>query len=394
MKPLEGITILDLSRVLAAPFATMILAELGARVIKVEQPGVGDEIRYYEPIYKGRSAYFFSANRSKESVTMNLRNPKAADIVQLLAAKADVVVENFTVGTLARYGLDYDSLSKVNPGLVYVSVTGFGQTGPYAKRRGYDTVFQAMTGMVSLTGEQGGAPCKAGLPVADLSSGLWAAIAILSGVLGRKSSGKGAYIDFSMFDGQVSLLTIAAARYFALGEVPQRMGTEHLGRVPSAAFECGDGGWVQITCNDQHWAPLCRLLGITEWGLDARIAENAGRLEHRDEVMDRLRAEIRKWERDALVDACIAEKVPCGPVLDVEEVIHDRHVSERGLVTEFDHPEVGKFPGLSLPFKFSGFDPAGFERPPLLGEHTDSVLHEMLGLSEEEIGKLREEGAI
>jgi len=394
MKPLEGITILDLSRVLAAPYATMILAELGARVIKVEQPGIGDEIRYYEPIYKGRSAYYFSANRSKESVTMNLRNPKAQEIVRNLAKKADVVVENFTVGTLARYGLDYDSLRTVNPELVYVSVTGFGQTGPYAKRRGYDTVFQAMTGMVSLTGEQGGAPCKAGLPVADLSSGLWAAIAILSGVLGRRASGKGAYIDFSMFDGQVSLLTIAAARYFALDEVPQRMGTEHLGRVPSAAFECGDGGWVQITCNDQHWEPLCRLLDIVEWGLDPRIVDNAGRLEHRDEVMKRLRAEILTWERDKFVDACIAAKVPCGPVLDVGEVIHDRHVAERGLVTSFDHPEVGPFPGLTLPFKFTGFDQAGFERPPLLGEHTDAVLGEMLGLTNDEIENLRKEGAI
>ena len=394
MKPLEGITILDLTRVLAAPYATMILAELGAKVIKVEQPGSGDEIRTYEPIYQGRSAYYFSANRSKESITLNLRNPKAQEIVRSLAAKADVVVENFTVGTLARYGLDYAALKDVNPQLVYVSVTGFGQSGPYAKRKGYDTVFQAMTGMVSLTGEQGGEPCKAGLPVADLSSGLWAAIAILSGIVGRRASGQGAYIDFSMFDGQVSLLTIAAARYFALGEVPTRMGTEHLGRVPSAAFECQNGKWVQLTCNDQHWKPLCKLLALEEWGADPRIADNSGRLTHRDEVMARLRSEILRWDREALVDACVVAGVPGGPVLDVGEVIADRHVAARGIVAEFDHPEVGKFRGLGLPFKFDGFDPVGFDRPPLLGEHTETVLGEMLGLDAAALAQLREEGAI
>lgn len=394
MKPLEGITILDLSRVLAAPYATMILAELGAKVIKVEQPGIGDEIRTYEPIYKGRSAYYFSANRSKQSITLNLRNAKAQQIVRSLATKADVVVENFTVGTLARHGLDYAALSAVNPQLVYVSVTGFGQTGPYARRKGYDTVFQAMSGMVSLTGEQGGAPCKAGLPVADLSSGLWAAIAILSGVVGRAASGKGSYIDFSMFDGQVSLLTIAAARYFALDEIPTRMGTEHLGRVPSAAFECKNGRWVQLTCNDQHWKPLCKLLNLEQWGADPRIADNSGRLTHRDEVMARLRGEIRQWDRDALVDSCVAAGVPGGPVLDVAEVVADSHVNARGLVEEFDHPEVGKFRGLGLPFKFDGFDPVGFDRPPLLGEHTDTVLGEMLGLDAAALEQLREEGAI
>jgi crotonobetainyl-CoA:carnitine CoA-transferase CaiB-like acyl-CoA transferase len=394
MKPLEGVTILDLARVLAAPYATMLLAEMGATVIKVEQPGSGDEIRSYEPLTRGQSAYYFTANRSKKSITANLRNPKAQQMIRDLAATADVVVENFTVGTLKRYGLDYDSIAKANPKIVYLSVTGFGQDGPYAKRRGYDTVFQAMTGMVSLTGEQGGEPCKAGLPVADLSSGLWAAMAILTGLMGRNASGKGSHIDFSMFDGQVSLLTIAAARYFAHGEVPGRMGTEHLGRVPSAAFATADDGHVQITCNDPHWAPLCKVLGLSEWGTDPRIATNAGRLEHRVEVMRKLRETILTWNRDAFVDACVAAGVPAGPVLNVREVIEDAHVKARGLVAAFEHPVLGSFPALALPFRFSGFDQLAVARPPMLGEHTDEILRDRLKMDDAGIAALRQEGAI
>jgi crotonobetainyl-CoA:carnitine CoA-transferase CaiB-like acyl-CoA transferase len=394
MKPLDGITVLDLARVLAAPYATMLLAEMGATVIKVEQPGTGDEIRFYEPVVQGESAYYFTANRSKKSITANLRHPKAQQMVRDLAATADVVVENFRVGTLKRYGLDYDSIAKVNPRIVYLSVTGFGQDGPYAKRLGYDTVFQAMTGMLSLTGEQGGEPCKAGLPVADLSSGLWAAIAILSGLMGRNASGKGCHIDFSMFDGQVSLLTIAAARLFALGEVPGRMGTEHPGRVPSAAFATADGGHVQITCNDPHWAPLCRVLGIAERGAGPRAATNAARIENRVEVMQRLREAIGARQRDELVEACVAAGVPAGPVLDVKEVIEDRHVRARGMVGEFNHPVLGSFPGLPLPFRFAGFDPLTMDRPPMLGEHTDEILRGRLGLDDAAIAALRSEGAI
>ncbi|PWS36431.1 CoA transferase [Falsiroseomonas bella] len=394
MKPLEGITVLDLARVLAAPYATMLLAEMGAEVIKVEQPGTGDEIRFYEPMIQGESAYGFTANRSKKSITANLRNAKAQQLVRDLAAGADVVVENFTVGTLKRYGLDYASIARVNPRIVYLSVTGFGQDGPYAKRRGYDTVFQAMTGMLSLTGEQGGAPCKAGLPVADLSSGLWSAIAVLAALMGRNATGRGTHIDFSMFDGQVSLLTIAAARWFALGEVPGRMGTEHPGRVPSAAFATADGGHVQITCNEPHWAPLCRLLGLSDWGADPRVATNAARLENRAEVMQRLSEAIRGWTRDAFVEACVAAGVPAGPVLDVREVVEDPHVKARGMVSAFAHPKLGEFPALPVPFRFSGYDRLEVTRPPMLGEHTEQVLRERLGLDAAAIAALRAEGAI
>ena len=230
MKPLDHLTVLDLSRVLACPFASMILAELGARVIKVEQPGSGDETRGFEPQLAQDSAYYFACNRSKESITVDLRSPEGKQTIRKLAEKADVLVENFPVGTLARYGLDFATLSAINPGLVYLSCTGFGQTGPYAGKKGYDTVFQAMGGIMSLTGERGGGPVKPGLPVADLTSGLWVAIAILASLAGRSRTGKGCHVDFSMLDGQVALLTLAAARYFALGEVPPRLGTEHPSR--------------------------------------------------------------------------------------------------------------------------------------------------------------------
>jgi crotonobetainyl-CoA:carnitine CoA-transferase CaiB-like acyl-CoA transferase len=394
MKPLLGVPVLDRARVLAPPSGTLILAAPAATVIKVEQPRVGDEIRQYEPLYQGESAYYFTANRSKQSLTLNLKDPKAQQIVRDLARQADVLVENFTVGTLKRMGLDYDSIGKVNPRIVYLSVTGFGQHGPYARRRGYDTVFQAMTGMMSLTGEPGGGPCKAGLPMADLSSGLWSAIAILAGIHGRNASGKGTYIDFSMVDGQVSLLTIAAARLFALGEVPTRMGTEHPGRVPSAAFRCTDGGWVQITCNDPHWPVLCRVLKIEAWGKQASVNTNAARLENRVEVMKTLKEAIGRWNRDDLVQACVAAGVPIGPVNDVKEVLEDAHTRARGMVARFAHPSIGEFPALPLPFKIDGPDSPPVARPPLLGEHTEQILRERLGMDLQSIDQLRAEGVI
>ena len=398
MRPLDGVTILDLSRVLACPFASMILAELGATVIKVEQPGSGDETRGFEPQVEGEggteSAYYLAFNRSKQSITVNLRHPEGQALIRRLAESSDVLVENFPVGTLARYGLDAAHVAPGNPDLIYLSCTGFGMTGPYAPRKGYDTVFQAMGGIMSLTGERGGGPVKPGLPVADLTSGLWAAIAILSALVGRGRSGRGCHIDFSMLDGQVGLLSLAAARYFALGEVPPRMGTEHPGRVPSAAFECGDGKWVQITGSDQHWAPLCRLLGLDEWAQDAELARNAVRVARRDEVMAGLRRAIAAIARDELCRRCDAAGVPAGPILDVSEILANEQVRARGMVGSYDHPRIGRFGALPVPFKFKGYDDPSLARPPLLGEHTEAVLRERLGLSPEQIAALRAQGAI
>ena len=391
MKPLEGVTILDLSRVLACPFATMILAELGARVVKVEQPRGGDETRSFEPQLKRDSAYYFVCNRSKESITVNLRSHEGRMLVRELAQKADVLVENFPVGTLMKFALDYASLAALNPRLIYVSCTGFGQDGPYAQKKGYDTVFQAMGGIMSLTGERGGAPVKPGLPVADLTSGLWVAIAILAALAGRSRTGHGGHIDFSMLDGQVSLLTLAAARYFALGEIPRRLGTEHPGRVPSATFRCQDGKYAHITASDQHWAPLCKALDIEQWGTS--YPDNATRVLRRSEVMAKLTGCIAELTRAELIAKLDDADVPVGPVNDVGEILNDPHVRARRLVGSFDYPDVGEFKALAIPFKFLGWDDPEIGPPPTLGEHTERVLRE-LGLTNERIAELREKRAI
>ncbi|WP_376097317.1 CaiB/BaiF CoA transferase family protein [Roseomonas sp. CCTCC AB2023176] len=399
MRPLEGITILDLSRVLACPFASMILAELGAEVIKVEQPGTGDETRSFEPFAKGEggeevSAYYMACNRSKRSVTVNMRHDAGREVIRGLARQADVLVENFPAGTLKRRGLDYASLQAECPRLVYVSCTGFGQDGPYARRKGYDTVFQAMGGLMSLTGERGGGPVKPGLPVADLTSGLWVAIAILSALHGRERTGQGGYVDVSMFDAQVALLTIAAARYFALEEVPPRLGTEHPGRVPSASFRCTDGKYLHITCSDQHWVPLCAALGLDGMQDDPGLAGNAGRLARREEVMAAIggaMARLTRAEAFALLDAA---DVPAGPVLNLDEVLSDEQVRVRGMVREFAHPVLGSFPALPVPLRFQGWEGPRIERPPLLGEHTEEVLRDMLGMAAARIAELRAAGAI
>ncbi len=392
MKPLQHLTILDLSRVLACPFASMILAELGATVIKVEQPGAGDETRGFEPQLARDSAYYFACNRSKSSITVNLRSAEGQDIIRGLAQKADVMVENFPAGTLARYGLDFTMLSALNPKLVYLSCTGFGQTGPYAHKKGYDTVFQAMGGLMSLTGEKGGGPVKPGLPIADLTSGLWVAIGILAMLAGREKTGRGAHLDFSMLDGQVSLLTLAAARWFALGEVPPRLGTEHPGRVPSATFRCKDGKFAHITASDQHWEPLCRVLNLGDWG--SGFSSNQLRVEKRIDVMQKLTEAISKIDRANLLKILDEVEVPIGPVNDVAEILADPHVRARGLVGSFDYPEVGEFKALGLPYKFLGWDNPEIGAPPALGADTERVLGEMLGYSAERIQKLKSTKAI
>ena len=392
MKPLQHLVIVDLSRVLACPFASMILAELGATVIKVEQPGVGDETRGFEPQLAKDSAYYFACNRSKASITVNLRNAEGQRVIRDLATGADAFVENFPVGTLGRYGLDYASLSALNPRLVYVSCTGFGQTGPYAGKKGYDTVFQAMGGLMSLTGEKGGGPVKPGLPVADLTSGLWVAIGILAMLAGREKTGHGALLDFSMLDGQVSLLTLAAARYFALGEVPPRLGTEHPGRVPSATFRCKDGKYAHITASDQHWEPLCKALGLGEWGLS--FGSNEVRVERRDDVMKTLNGKISELERHELLRLLDQADVPVGPVNDVAEILADAHVRARGLIGSFDYPGVGEFKALKLPYRFFGWDNPEMGAPPTLGADTEKVLSERLGYSSEKIAALKAAKAI
>lgn len=395
MKPLEGIRILDFSRVLAGPMATQILAELGATVTKVERPGGGDESRVFEPrLPGGESAYFLAFNRAKRSMTLNLKSPKAQDIAAGLAARHDVVLENFLPGDMERFNLGYARLSALNPSLIYVSNTGFGQTGPYRERAGYDTVFQALSGIMHLTGHADSPPSKAGVPIADLTAGLWIAISILTGLVGRARSGKGCHIDLAMMDVQASLLALAAARLFALDEDIGRSGTEHPGRVPSAAFQCRDGGWLHISGSDQHWTRLCDVLGLVDLGAEAALAKNAGRLTNRARVMDAMRTAIAARDRAPLAEALRAVGIPAGEVNTTREILSDPHMEARGVVGTFEHPAEGTVRALRTPVRFDGFESPEIGCPPLLGAHTDTILRDEMELSDAEIASLREEGVI
>lgn len=395
MKPLSGITVLDFSRVLAGPMATQILAELGADVIKVERPVSGDESRHFEPrLPHGESAYFFAFNRGKRSLTLNLKDPRGQELARRLSLRTDIVVENFLPGTMDKLGLGYDSLAVDNPGLVYVSNTGFGQSGPYSGRKGYDTIFQALSGIMSLTGHPDGPPAKTGIPVSDLTSGLWIVIAALTGLAGRARDGRGRHLDLAMMDVQASLLALAAARLFALDEDPGRTGTEHPGRVPSAAFECADGGWLHISVSDQHWVPLCRVLGLDELAADETLLHNRGRLAARTRVMSALRQAFAARDRAALVQALRAADVPVGEVNSVRESLHDPHTLARGVVGTFDHPTEGTFPALRTPLRTSGAEGPQILTPPLLGADTERILEEALGLDAAEITELHTQGVI
>ena len=332
--PLAGLKVLDFSRVLAAPMATQILAELGAEVIKVERPRTGDESRQWEPMLPGgESAYFFAFNRGKRSVTLNLKAPRGQAIARDLARQADVLVENFLPGDMERMGLGYAALSEANPGLVYVSNTGFGQDGPYRDRKGYDTIFQALSGVMALTGHAEGPPAKVGVPFADLTSGLWITVAVLAGLVGRDTEGAEEGAAYRRGDAGCAgepADDCGGARLFALGEEPGRTGTEHPGRVPSAAFLCADGGYLHISGSDQHWAATCAVLGLAELGADPALATNAGRLADRARVMAAMTIAVAGRPRTALADALRAADVPAGEVNSVSGILGDPHIAARG----------------------------------------------------------------
>jgi crotonobetainyl-CoA:carnitine CoA-transferase CaiB-like acyl-CoA transferase len=395
VKPLKGLTIVDFSRVLAGPMSTQILAELGARVIKIERPGTGDESRLFEPHYpNGESGYFFAFNRTKESITLNLKSKKGQEIAKDICAKSDVVIENFLPGQMAKMGLGYDDLCARNPNLIYVSNTGFGQDGPYKDRKGYDTIFQALSGIMHLTGYPDAPPAKVGIPVSDMVSALWLCVAVMSGVIGRGVSGKGCYVDVAMLDVQVSLLAIAAARNFTSGEDPGRVGTEHLGRVPSAAFECADGRWVHISASDQHWVALCEVLGLDALATDAELAKNVNRVHQRERVMGALRTGFLEHKAATIASQLRARDVPVGEVNSVAEILTDPHISARGTVGHFNHPTEGKIKGLRTPLKFDGFEDPELGVPPVLGAQTASILSEFAGLDTQAHSQLKKDGVV
>ena len=374
-QPLEGLRVLDFTRVLAGPFATMILGDLGAEIIKAE-PLNGDESRSWPPILeKGESGYFLSLNRNKKSITLNLKDPRARKIVSALAGKVDVIIENFTPGVVKRLGIDYNSLRQQHPELIYCSISGFGQSGPYRDKRAYDPIIQGMTGIMSITGERGRSPVKIGIPITDLVAALYAVIAIQSAYIQKTNSGKGQYIDIALYDSMVSMLTIMAMQYFATREDPGRWGVDHIHRVPAKAFETHDGQYVQVAATNEVMYPkFCELLGLPELIDDPRFDTNAKRVANRDEIMPVFEAKMREKTRDEWLQLFEEAGLPCGPILNLSEVFADENISQRDMIFSLEHPIEGFIQQLGFPFKFSQTPAEAKRRPPLLGEHNQEVL--------------------
>ncbi len=400
--PLAGVTVLDLSRVLAGPWATQLLGDLGAEVIKIERPGEANAPRHWGPPFatradgsRGDAAYFFCANRNKKSVTVDIANPEGAGIVRALAARADVVVENFKVGGLKKYGLDFESLSRANPGLVYCSITGFGQTGPYADRAGYDYMIQAMGGLMSITGEADGAAMKVGVAVADLSAGLYASNAILAALLHARSTGQGQHIDIALFEVQAAMLANQATNFFVSGEVPRRLGNAHPNLVPYQPFPTADGDLVIAVGNDGQFRALCAALGEPGLADDARFGANAARVAHRADLVGRLKTLTASRSSADLIGLLEAAGVPCGPINTIDQVFEHPQAIDRGAVVLQGRPDIPS--GLSTvanPIRLSA-SPISYDRPPpSLGADTEAVLRAHLGLDETEIERLRQGRAI
>ncbi|HTR20108.1 MAG TPA: CaiB/BaiF CoA-transferase family protein [Gemmatimonadales bacterium] len=399
---LSHIRVLDLSRVLAGPWASQLLADLGADVIKVERPGTGDDTRHWGPPTlrdragrdTGEAAYFLATNRGKQSITINYAAPEGQAIIRRLVAQSDVLIENHKVGDLARYGLDYESLRREHPRLVYCSITGFGQTGPEAERAGYDFVIQALGGLMSVTGEPDGPPEKVGVAVADIMAGLYAGIAILAALAHRERSGNGQHIDLALLDVQVATLANVALNYLVSGAVPQRWGNAHPNIVPYQVFGTADRAIVLAIGNDVQFARFCEVAGAPELAGDPRFATSPSRVEHRA-VLVPIVAKLLAGRPAATWVAELEQRgVPCAPINDVAQVFSEPQVRHRGMRVELPHPVAGTVPLVGSPIRLSE-TPVNYRRaPPLLGEHTDMILRERLGMSAGEITRLRSAGVI
>ncbi|HJV68343.1 CaiB/BaiF CoA-transferase family protein [Ideonella sp.] len=387
---LQGLKVLDLSRVLAGPWASQILGDLGADVVKVERPGAGDDTRAWGPPWVAskedddrQAAYFQCANRNKRSVAIDLATPEGQAQVRALAAKADVVLENFKVGGLAAYGLDFESLEAVNPRLVYCSITGFGQTGPYAPRAGYDFLIQGMGGLMSLTGradgENGAGPQKVGVALVDIMTGLYATIAVLAALSHRDRTGEGQHIDLALLDVQVATLANQAANYLASGVAPKRLGNAHPNIVPYQDFPTADGDMILAVGNDGQFARFCAIAGHAEWAADERFATNPARVANRSVLIPLLRQTTVMKTTAEWVAALEAEAVPCGPINRVDQVFADPQVQARGMKIELTHPAFGPVPLVANPIRLSATPIAYRQAPPALGEHTAEVLADWLG---------------
>ena len=390
---LHNIKVVDLTRTLAGPFCTMMLGDMGADVVKIEEPEHGDETRAWPPLWNGESANFLSFNRNKRSLSLNLKEPQAVDIVLSLAQDADVMIESFRTGALDRMGLGYDAVRAVNPDIVYCSISGYGRTGPMADKPGYDLIIQGYSGLMSLTGEADGLPLRVGFSLVDLFTGMMAYGSIVTALYHRDHTGQGQWIDTSLLDGQVAAMSYHATSYFATGVVPHRMGSGHPGLVPYQTFPAADGFFIVGCANQGLWERLCRAIGRPDLLQDPRFKTNDDRVAHRSECVATLSDIFRAQPMSHWVEVVTAAGVPCGPINRVSDVVADPQVLARNMIATVDHPKV---PGLRVPYsplKLAETPPGIRRPPPLLGQHNAEVLAEM-GYTPDQVQVLRDKGVI
>jgi formyl-CoA transferase len=404
--PLSHLVVLDLSRVLAGPWCTQVLADLGATVIKIEKPGSGDDTRAWGPPYlkdaAGRdtseAAYYLSCNRGKLSVAVDFTSADGQAIVRDLARQSDVLVENYKAGGLEKYGLGYPSIAALNPRLVYASITGFGQDGPYSDRAGYDFIIQGMSGFMSVTGERddlpGGGPQKAGIAISDLMTGMYATVAIQAALAHRDRTGRGQWVDTSLFDASVAMMSVMNLNYLVTGKPPGRAGNAHHNIVPYQVFACADGHVIVAVGNDSQFAKFCEAAGNPEWSSDARYAKNADRVRNRDVLVPLVAAVMKARTQREWLDTLEPLGVPCGPINRLDQVFADPQLIARGLRMDLTHPLAGKVPQVATPIKFSATRLTYERPPPLLGEHTADVMRERLAMSVDAIDELAARGVV
>ena len=392
--PLEGVVVLDATQVMAGPFCTLLLADMGADVIKVEKPQGGDDSRSFGPPFiAGESAAFLAINRNKRSVVLNLKSEEGRDVFRRLARRGEILVENFRPGTMEGLGLHYEAIQKINPNIIYCSISGFGQTGPYRSRGGFDLVAQGMSGLISVTGHPDGPPTKVGVPISDLNAGMYAAYGILSAYVHRLKTGEGQYVDTSLLEAAVAYTFWESSIYFATGEIPPPMGSAHRLNAPYQVFETEDGALCIGAANQSTWERLCKVLERRDLAQDPRFLTNADRIRHCRQLAAILQPVFR--QRTTAVWLAILKEagVPAGPIYNMAQVYEDPHVRARAMLAELDHPVAGKIKNIGIPVKLSR-TPGRIRRPaPLLGQHTEEVLR-WLGLDEAQIGELRNAGAV
>ena len=392
--PLDGIKVLDLTRVLAGPYATMLLGDLGAEVIKIEQPGTGDESRNFGPFKNGFSLYFMSVNRGKRSVTLNLKTERGQAIFKQLLTHTDIVVENFRPGTMKKLGLDYDTLKTEHPSLIYAACSGFGQTGPYAQQGAYDMIIQGMGGIISITGEPEGPPVRVGTSISDITAALFTTIGILSALHHRNQTRKGQFVDVAMLDSLVAVLENAVVRYFATGEAPKPLGARHPAITPFEAFASADGHVIIALGNDTLWAKFCEHVNRQDLISDERFRTNANRTENHAELFPILSSIMSERATDDWIDALGEIGVPCGPINAMDKVVSHPQVQAREMITRVAHQITGTIEVPGVPIKLSE-TPGNVDAPaPSLGEHTTEVLTDVLKMSPDEVAKLKQNGVI